>query len=111
MATSGKLAEAVSNLTGVPLGTVKFYQAALRQCGAIATGGRGRSARSVTVEDAVSLLLAVIVARSADQVSEALELANMSVGSDPFIANGRYRLTTEEEAQDRLDAFIEEDRN
>lgn len=81
MAGPGDIAKAVSSLTAVPLGTVKFYQAALRSAGIVQVNGRGRSAKSASVHDVTALLIVAISAKSADDVPAAYARALNNNGS------------------------------
>lgn len=58
----------------MPSATIHLYARMLREGGYIATGGRGRSARQVTIEDASALCLALLGTTGASGAVPALDL-------------------------------------
>jgi hypothetical protein len=65
-----QLQEVIAQAIGIPAATVLLYGRALRENGFIATGGRGRSAKSATTGDAATILLGMMGSTTAAGVTQ-----------------------------------------
>jgi hypothetical protein len=65
MATSGEIAEILSQELGMTMGAVQYYAQTLRNAGLLSKGGRGLAAAHLTVVDVSNWLLALCVSETA----------------------------------------------
>lgn len=74
MATTSELVLMVSEALGVPRSTVDTHMRNLRGAGLLTKSGRGPSAARMTVQDAATLLVAVL---ASPQIQDSVETANL----------------------------------
>jgi hypothetical protein len=74
MATSGEIAEILSQELGMTLGAVQYYAQALRNAGLLSKGGRGPAAAHLTVVDVSNWLFALCVSETAATAPEEVNL-------------------------------------
>jgi hypothetical protein len=65
MATSGEIAEILSQELGMTMGAVQYYAQTMRDAGLLTKGGRGLAAAHLTVVDVSNWLLALCVSETA----------------------------------------------
>jgi hypothetical protein len=65
MATSGEIAEILSEELGMTMGAVQYYAQTMRNAGLLSKGGRGPAAAHLTVVDVSNWLLALCVSETA----------------------------------------------
>jgi hypothetical protein len=65
MATSGEIAEILSQELGMTMGAVQYYAQTMRDAGLLSKGGRGLAAAHLTVVDVSNWLLALCVSETA----------------------------------------------
>ena len=65
MATSGEIAEILSQEMGMKMGAVQYYAQTMRNAGLLSKGGRGPAAAHLTVVDVSNWLLALCVSETA----------------------------------------------
>jgi hypothetical protein len=65
MATSGEIAEILSQDLGITMGAVQYYAQTMRNAGLLSKGGRGLAAAHLTVVDVSNWLLALCVSETA----------------------------------------------
>jgi hypothetical protein len=65
MATSGEIAEILSQELGMTMGAVQYYAQTMRNAGLLSKGGRGPAAAHLTVVDVSNWLLALCVSETA----------------------------------------------
>ena len=74
MATSGEIAEILSEELGMTMGAVQYYAQAMRNAGLLSKSGRGLAAAHLTVVDVSNWLLALCVAETAATAPEEVNL-------------------------------------
>jgi hypothetical protein len=74
MATSGEIAEILSQELGMTMGAVQYYAQTMRNAGLLSKGGRGLAAAHLTVVDVSNWLLALCVSETAATASEEVRL-------------------------------------
>jgi hypothetical protein len=74
MATSGEIAEILSQELGMTMGAVQYYAQALRNAALLSKGGRGPAAAHLTVVDVSNWLLALCVSETAATAPEEVRL-------------------------------------
>jgi hypothetical protein len=74
MATSGEIAEILSQELGMTMGAVQYYAQTLRDAGLLSKGGRGLAAAHLTVVDVSNWLFALCVSGTAATAPEEVKL-------------------------------------
>jgi hypothetical protein len=74
MATSGEIAEILTEELGMTLGAVQYYAQTMRNAGLITKSGRGPAAAHLTVVDVSNWLLALCVSETAARAPEEVKL-------------------------------------
>jgi hypothetical protein len=74
MATSGEIAEILSQELGMTMGAVQYYAQTMRNAGLLSKGGRGLAAAHLTVMDVSNWLLALCVSETAATAPEEVNL-------------------------------------
>jgi hypothetical protein len=74
MATSGEIAEILSEELGMTMGAVQYYAQVLRNAGLLSKGGRGPAAAHLTVVDVSNWLFALCVSETAAIAPEEVKL-------------------------------------
>jgi hypothetical protein len=75
MATSGEIAEILSQELGMTMGAVQFYAQTMRNAGLLSKGGRGLAAVHLSVRDVSNWLLALCVSETAATAPTEVKLA------------------------------------
>ena len=78
MATSGEIAEILSQELGMTMGAVQYYAQALRNAGLLSKGGRGPAAVHLTVVDVSNWLFALCASETAATAPEEINLARQA---------------------------------
>jgi hypothetical protein len=78
MATSGEIAEILSEELGMTKGAVQYYAQTLRDAGMLSKGGRGLAAAHMSIEDVTNWLLALCVSDTAATAPEEVRLTRES---------------------------------
>jgi hypothetical protein len=74
MATSGEIAEILSQELGMTMGAVQYYAQTMRDAGLLSKGGRGLAAAHLTVVDVSNWLFALCAAETAATAPEEVKL-------------------------------------
>jgi hypothetical protein len=74
MATSGEIAEILSQELGMTMGAVQYYAQTMRDAGLLSKGGRGLAAAHLTVVDVSNWLFALCVSETAATAPEEVKL-------------------------------------
>ena len=74
MATSGEIAEILSEELGMTMGAVQYYAQAMRNAGLLSKSGRGLAGAHLTVVDVSNWLFALCVAETAATAPEEVKL-------------------------------------
>lgn len=74
MATSGDLAEILTEELGMSKGTVQLYAQTIRDAGMLTKGGRGLSAAAMSISDATNWVLALCASETAAAAPEEVRL-------------------------------------
>lgn len=84
MATPKQLVEKISELTGVPIGTVTLHDRNLLVAGLRSEGQRGRGKSVVTYQDAANLLIALAGSRNVKDSAETVRMYSPLVADAPL---------------------------
>jgi hypothetical protein len=85
MATSGEIAEILSEELGMTMGAVQYYAQAMRNAGLISKSGRGPAAAHLTVVDVSNWLFALCVSETATAAPAEVNLTRQAA-LDPIMS-------------------------
>jgi hypothetical protein len=85
MATSGEIAEILSQELGMTMGAVQYYAQAMRNAGLLSKGGRGLAAVHLSVVDVSNWLLALCVSETATAAPAEVNLTR-EAAFDPIMS-------------------------
>jgi hypothetical protein len=92
MATSGEIAEILSQELGMTMGAVQYYAQALRNAGLLSKGGRGPAAAHLSVVDVSNWLLALCVSETASVAPAEVKLTR-EAAFDPIMSSAPKDVT------------------